>query len=130
MPPPVLPSMPLSSSADERRLGRLFRALDPQSRETLLAFAEFLATGREPSRVVDQAPQQPLPEPRPADESVVAAIRRLRRVYPMLAGASLLNEASSLMAAHVMHGRPAQEVIDELEQLFASRYDEYRERLG
>jgi hypothetical protein len=65
-------------------------------------------------------------ELRPAEESVVAAIKRLRRTYPMLDGGSLLNETSALMAAHVLQGRPAAEVIDALEALFSARFDAYR----
>jgi hypothetical protein len=41
---------------------------------------------------------------------------------------ALLNDTSSLMAGHVLHGRPAAEVIDELEALFARYFAEHRER--
>jgi hypothetical protein len=122
-------------SDDERRLGRLFRRLDPESRRTLLRFAEFLAergdgAGASPGRDSAQAPdaiREPRPEPRPAGESVVAAIRRLRRIYPMLDTGELLNHASGLMASHVLQGRAAAEVIDDLEALFAKHYEAYRE---
>jgi hypothetical protein len=155
-PPGSLPSMrSQTGSADERRLGKLFRSLDAQQREALLSFAEFLvqrASGRQrdsgglptsssypgpadapgsaSGELVgpDVVSQVPLVEPRPAQESVVAGIRRLRRTYPMLDTGEMLNEASSLMAAHVLHGRPASAVIDELEALFAERFDAHRSR--
>lgn len=107
-----------------RRLLRLWRGLDAADRATLLAFAEFLA-GRAGAPVADPPPvavPPPVPEARPAQESVIAAIKRLRRVYPMLDGGALLTETSALMGAHLLHGRPALEVIDELEALFARRY--------
>ena len=130
-----------AASADERRLNKLFRSLDPPRQETLLSFAEFLAersaTGRsqsereanaEAARARCAVPAEPLFEPRPAQESVVSGIRRLRRTYPMLDGAAMLHEASSLMAAHVLHGRAAADIIDELEVLFAERFDAHRRR--
>ena len=55
-------------------------------------------------------------------ESVVAAIRRLSTSYPMLDRRRLLNVTSSRMTQHTLHGRPAPEVIDELEQVFAAEY--------
>jgi hypothetical protein len=42
----------------------------------------------------------------------------------------MLNETSSLMAAHVLNGRPARDVIDDLEALFARHYDAYRDSYG
>jgi hypothetical protein len=116
----------LGSSA-ERRLLRSFRALDSDARETLLAFAEFLQSRARPAEAF-AAVLEPVLEPRPQQESVVGAIQRLRRTYPMLDGGRMLNETSSLMAAHVLQGRAAAEVIDELEALFAARYDEYASR--
>jgi 2-polyprenyl-6-hydroxyphenyl methylase / 3-demethylubiquinone-9 3-methyltransferase len=53
--------------------------------------------------------------PRPAVESVVKAIKRLMATYPMLARDKLLNDTSALMTQHVVHKRPAVEIIDELE---------------
>lgn len=115
-------------SAPERRLLKIVRALDAQDRATLIAFAEFLMAGGarsgsagdlEPAAL---APNEPQYEPRPPQESVVAAIKRLRRVYPMLDPGEMLHETSALVAGHVLHGRDAAEVIDELEELFVSRY--------
>lgn len=133
LPPLTLPQGPMQAqpgSADERRLLRRFRALDAASRQTLLAFAEFLAereTQRTAGDGADQAaPAEPRLEPRPAEESVVAAIQRLRRSYPMLDGGTMLQETSALMAAHVLQGRAAAAVIDELEALFAARFEAMR----
>ena len=106
-------------SEQDRQLLELFGLLDKERRRTLLAFAEFLAQ-RGAQR------QAPLPTPRsiprPRKEGVVAAIKRLSTTYPMLDKAQILNETSGLMAEHVMQGRPASEVIDELEKLFAAHY--------
>ena len=59
---------------------------------------------------------------------MVAAIRRLSASYYMLDRRFLLHEASGLMAAHVMQGRSAESVIDELETLFAETYKRFREQ--
>jgi hypothetical protein len=48
----------------------------------------------------------------------------------MLDKAPMLHQTSSLVSAHIMQGRPATEVIDELEQLFESRYRDYRKPGG
>jgi len=104
---------------EEKRLLQLLRRLPPSDRETLLSFAEFLAA-RAPG---PDLPREPLPIPRPREEKVVHAIRRLRETYPMLDHGKMLNEVSQLMTQHVVQGRPAAEVIDELELLFRAHYE-------
>ncbi len=115
-----------AGSADQRRLLRLYRGLDTESRRTLLNFAECLAQRAGGAHASDATAQPPVSEPaleeRPARESVVAAIKRLRRGYPMLDSDTMLQETSALMAQHVLQGRDAASVIDELEALFAARY--------
>ena len=109
----------------QRRLLKLYRALPEQERASLMAFAEFLAQraeAKENDR--DQVAERPQPKPiaRPQRETVVAAIRRLSESYFMLDREVLFHETAGLMSAHVLHGRPAREVIDELEQLFSDHY--------
>jgi len=123
----MIPS--LQQAGDERRLTRLYRSLDEDSRRTLLRFAEFLATS-EQERKTEPGARPAIPEPkvieRPAVESVVGAIKRLSMSYHMLDRRHMLDETSGLMAAHVLHGRPTQEVIEELEALFARHYAAFR----
>ena len=114
-----------SAKARERRLLRLFASLDAQAQETLTAFAEFLAS-RETVQGRRELPEPQL-IPRPARESVVAAIKRLSASYPMLDKARMLNETSNLMTQHVMRGRDACDVIDELEEVFQRHYRELRQ---
>ncbi|MGB0722543.1 MAG: hypothetical protein ACPGU7_09115 [Gammaproteobacteria bacterium] len=116
-------------SDGERELLKLFRGLEPAARESLLSYARFLQSESRQSRAgaggdegVDTLPE-PDPEPRPENESVVAAIKRLSRGYPMVRRDTLLNETSTLMTQHVMQGRAAAEVIDDLERLFQQRYE-------
>ena len=59
---------------------------------------------------------------------VRSAIKRLSRSYYMLDRSRMLDETSGLMAAHVLNGRSAKEVIDELEVMFARHYAAYREQ--
>ena len=110
-------------SSDEKRLLKLYRALSDGGRNSLLDFADFLAT-RDKGHAAD-IPTVPLDIPRPADESVVKAIKRLMTTYPMLARDKLLHETSGLMTRHVIHKNPAVEVIDELELVFKRHYDQY-----
>jgi len=113
-------------SPQQRELLDLFARLDADNRDSLLAFAAFLLQrqGESPSEPA-ALPTQPLQIPRPNDESVVAAIRRLSQTYPMLNKDELLHQASNLMSAHVLHGQSAQQVVDELEALFAKAYERY-----
>jgi hypothetical protein len=109
-------------TADERRLLRLFRSLSESRRAGLLDYAEFLL-----ARVLPDAPETPrtpLDIPRPATESVVKAIKRLRETYPMVDRAKILHETSACMTAHLVQGKPAAQVIDELEALFRRHYQD------
>lgn len=109
-------------SSEEKRLIGLFARLDPAQQETLLAFAEFLVVRAPQPSVPDEPPGEPEPVERPADETVVMAIRRLTRTYPMLDRRKLFDATSRFMAQHALHGRAAAEVIDELEVVFAEHY--------
>lgn len=123
----MLPHIP-NLSKDQRRLLKLFNALEQPEQASLLAFAEFLgqrdsATGNEDEPDI---PAEPLQIPRPEDESVVGAIKRLSSSYHMLDKSVLLTESSSLMTAHLVHGRSASDIIDELEELFTKKYEQHR----
>lgn len=123
---------------ESRQLMKLYRRLDEPERRSLLDFAAFLVArkgdgqmdagslneGSHPSGSdsLNRMPLEPQHETPPENETVVGAIRRLRRVYPMIDGGQVLHQASALMAAHLVHGRPAPEVILELEGLFATQY--------
>ncbi|WP_373508439.1 hypothetical protein [Thiocapsa sp.] len=116
----------IQGSESERRLLRSFRALAEADRETLLALAEFLLHRGAAKPERREGPRVPVSIPRPSDESVVAAIKRLSKTYAMLDRGPMLNETSVLMSAHVLQGRSAREVIDDLEALFARHYLDYR----
>lgn len=113
---------------EQRKLLDLYLALEEQNRQSLMAFAEFL-TGRG----LEEAHFEPEPLqtfksiPRPESESVVKAIKRLSESYFMLERDQMFSETSSLMMAHVMQGRGAVEVINDLETLFERHYQRYRD---
>lgn len=108
------------ATAQEKRLLAIARELSEADADNLLAFAEFLQQRGKPA-----LREIPSPEPiqRPAQESVVKAVKRLAATYPMLDRAKMLNETSVLMSQHVIQGRDAVEVIDELEILFRRHYE-------
>ncbi|MHB8744203.1 MAG: Crp/Fnr family transcriptional regulator [Sulfuricaulis sp.] len=112
----------------ENRLVEIVQQLPAPQAEALLEYAEFLllrhgvaSPVEKPSVKLAKIPA-PLDIPRPADESVVKAVKRLRATYPMLDARKLLNQTSELMTQHVMKGREKTEVIEELEILFRSHY--------
>jgi len=114
-------------SPAEKKLLSVFKKLDADGRENLQAYAEFLL-----SRQREKSPQsiaEPQHIPRPENESVVAALKRLSATYSMLDKPELLNESSVLMTQHVMQGRDVNEVIDDLEALFARFYQDLRSKL-
>lgn len=112
-------------SPKQRKLLKLYDALNETDQQSVLAFAEFLS-----SRDSDAAPEPEsiaaFPEPQHIaagdNESVVAAIKRLSKTYHMLNKDDLLHQASSLMGGHILHGRSAEDVIAELETLFDKAY--------
>ena len=108
-------------TADERRLLRAFRALPEVQRQGLLDYAEYLVERALPQE--QATPQTPLDIPRPAQENVVKAIKRLRQTYPMIDRAKILHEISGLMTQHLVHGKAAAVVVDELEILFQQHYE-------
>ncbi len=115
--------LPQNTKTDngEKRLLQCYAKLAEAERNTLLDFAEFLlARSPDSEQTVDITPR---PVPRPEEESVIAAIKRLSDVYHMLDRSRMLHETSGLMAQHVMQGREAAEVIDELELLFQAHYE-------
>ncbi|MCB1772109.1 MAG: Crp/Fnr family transcriptional regulator [Gammaproteobacteria bacterium] len=116
----------LSLPAAEQRLLKLYRSLADEDRRGLVAFAEFLNQRGE--RAGDDTgeskiPAEPLEIPRPDAETVISAIRRLVATYPMLNRDELLHDTSELMTAHVLQGRAADTVIDELEVVFRRKFD-------
>ena len=100
------------------------------------SFAEFLAqrAGREtqPQRAAPVPVAVPSPEaiPRPDNEKVVAAVKRLSKTYFMLDKTKMLGVTSDLVIQHIVQGRDAAEVIDELERVFETYYRELKQSEG
>ncbi len=108
----------------ELKLLNIFSDLDKNDQSSIVSFAEFLLEkAKQDGRlmVVDQ----PVDISRPEEERVVAAIKRLSATFPMLKKSSMLNETAALMSEHILKGRSAKDVIDELEALFKVRYEEF-----
>jgi len=108
----------MANPSPKSRLLKLIDSLPRAQQQQLLEFAEFLAE----RYAVNEEVSQPREIARPDNENVIAAMKRLRESYPMLDPEKLLNETSSLMSAHLMQGRPAESVIDELEEIFRKHY--------
>jgi hypothetical protein len=111
----------------ENQLLDVFELLAPEQQERLIAFAEFLA-GNPPDAMVIE--REPVAAPRPDNETVTMAIRRLVRTYPMLDRRRLMVEASRFLAQHALEDRAAAEVIDELERVFSRHYEQHKSEGG
>ena len=107
------------------KLQSLAQKLSVDEQKTLLEYAEFMVSRS--SHIEEAISGTPLDIQRPDAESVVAAMQRLSKTYPMLDMEKLLHEASGLMSQHIMQGRAGLEVIDELQEMF-ERY--YQSHLG
>lgn len=119
----MLPTGLHMENRHERNLTKLFRKLSAEDKQTLLRFAEFLSTGSQASpEEEEQALAEPKAIPRPAEESVIQAIRRLSKTYFMVEKDKMLHTTSQLMTEHVMQGRTAETVIDDLEAAFRKQY--------
>lgn len=110
-------------AGESKKLLKLFRGLSSTRQVALLEYAEFLAL-QDTKEGLNAVPQEPVDIPRPEEESVVKAIQRLMASYPMLDRNKLLHETSAQMTRHLMQGVPAAEVIDDLEKIFRSQYEE------
>ena len=97
----------------------LYQALDDSRKKSLSDFADFLYAQAEPVSKEVQAPDD---IPRPEQETVVGAIKRLKETYHMIGSMSVFSEASALMTDHMVKGRDVVEVIDEMEVLFENAY--------
>ncbi len=109
---------------NENKLIELFRELDVEQQHSLLDFAEFLHA-RSVGKNLENIPEY-VEIPRPESESVVAAIKRLAKTYPMLKRSVMMKETADLMTDHVMRGRSAKEVIDDLEHVFKTHYHHFQ----
>ena len=122
----MFPGMPIQQgNKQERKLLKVFKLLDDTSKESLVSFAEFLLSKSEGhAESVDEGfiPTEPVDIPRPETESVIKAIKRLTKTFPMVDKEKILNPISGLMTSHILQGREAKDVIDDLEVLFLTEY--------
>lgn len=114
----------------EKKLLAIFNELDKDDRNSLLSYAEFLLEKAKKEGRFIEVSLEPVDIPRPSEERVVAAIKRLSATFPMLQKDSMLNETAALMTEHLIQGRAAVEVIDELEILFQNRYKAFCEQMA
>lgn len=110
--------------AKDKELLTLFNALNAEQQTLLLEFMRFLG-----AQGVSLATCEPLVIPRPEEETVIKAIKRLRASYPMLDASKLLHETSNLMTQHAVQGKDAKETIDELEVVFKTHFALYQQKI-
>jgi len=106
-------------SSKTKSLIEIFESLDAQRQNSLFEFAEFLQSK---GNLVVKEIVPPVEIPRPDKETVVGAIKRLKQTYPMIDSMKVFASASELMTDHMVKGRDAVEVIDEMEKIFEDFY--------
>lgn len=102
-----------------KSLIKIFETLDSDRQKSLFDFAEFLQAK---GNLVAKEIAPPTEIPRPEGETVVGAIKRLKQTYPMIDSMAVFSSASELMTEHMVKGRDAEEVIDEMELIFEKSY--------
>lgn len=95
------------------RLLAVLEQLDEAGRGTLVEYAEFLVSRSEVQAI------SPSVAVRPAGETVLQAIKRLNGGYRGLRRAALMEPVGELLSQHMVDGRASEEVIEELEALYA-----------
>lgn len=101
-------------------LTEIFDTLDDERQASLFDYAEYLQSK---GGLVKKEIGEPNEIPRPDEETVVGAIKRLKLTYPMIENMSVFSTASSLMTEHMVNGRDVVEVIDEMEKLFEDSFE-------
>ena len=109
----------MSMIKSSKQLIDLYEAMDDERKLSLGDFADFLYAKAGP--VVKEIPP-PEEVPRPEQETVVGAVKRLKIKYHMVESMTVFSAASSLMTDHMVKGRDVVEVIDEMEILFEDAY--------
>jgi len=107
----------------EAALAKHAVVLPDEALDSLCEFAEFLVA-KYPAPELEQAY---VSLPRPQGESVIAAIRRLSKSYPMLDKTTLFDQTSAAMSAHILQDISAEESIDKLETVFREKYQAFVE---
>ena len=108
----------------EKALLASYQRLPREQQQALVDYAEWLTTRYAAvSENLATTPEKPLDIPRPDEESVVKAIRRLSNTYPMLDTSEMLTKTSSFMTRHVMEGQDSGAIIDEMEDYFRECYE-------
>lgn len=110
-------------SKSQNHILGLYEGMSSEGQQALTDYALFLS---ERYAEQDNVITEPLDISRPDEESVVIAIRRLSMTYPMLDRQALLHDTSAFMMQHVVKGRVASEVIDELEDYFRQQYENHQ----
>lgn len=107
-----------------QQLDLLMNSLGMEHQQAIVDYATFMVQQYkiQPS---EDARQEPKSIARPGVETVIAAIKRLKKTYYMLDEGKLLNDTSALMGQHIMQGKEASKVIDELETTFQTQYEQY-----
>jgi hypothetical protein len=105
--------------SNQQALLELYNALGEDQQRSLLDYAEFLQSKAETQH---RQISEPIAIPRPENETVVGAIKRLKQSYPMVDSMEVFAVASNLMTDHMVKGRDADEVISEIEALFEDSY--------
>ena len=117
----------MSMDSRLKQLQKIMSQLSEVHQQSLVDYAEFLVQQYELDAIAN-IDLEPRDIERPLEETVVGAIKRLKQTYYMLDTDALLNQTSALMGQHLLQGRDATSIIDDLQALFRTKYEEYRQQ--
>lgn len=111
----------------ERALLELYSKLSEIDKAHLVSYANYLeSTGSAPSDSTRSL--TPKFERGPDNETVVSAVRRLRKIYFMLDPRTLLGEVGEIITRCSVENGAVPEAITALEEVFSRHFDEYKSR--
>jgi hypothetical protein len=105
-------------------LEHLMSRLSDDQQQSVIDYSSFLVHQSEQPLVCREEVVANLIE-RPAQETLAAAIERLKASYFMLDSDDMLNDVSVLMGRHILQGLEVSVAIDELQLCFQSYYRQY-----
>lgn len=107
-----------------REIKLLLAQLHDSHQQAVVDYADFLVQRYKVESAGDRDLKLESIE-RPVQETVIAAIKRLKKTYYMLDTDIILDQTSALMGQHILKGREAPDVIDELQSIFQAQYEQY-----
>ncbi|RLA07331.1 MAG: hypothetical protein DRQ51_06455 [Gammaproteobacteria bacterium] len=104
----------------------IYNNLSPKNKISLMSYGLFLEQSYDNKKFLSTTKDITKLKPKlikpSADESVFAALSRLKKSYTMLNIDVMFDELSTLVSSHIVQGKNKKDVIIKLESIFVEEY--------